>query len=128
MQIRVLEGEQTAKGITSAAKGVVLQGETAGNAEFEGLTLTLDGIRVYLHSNAAIPRLYLVARRGGYALYLQARLGPRVWLIAERSKQVRLFKRVETALAVCNQLEVASVVVMLHKPKQLQRDSDVLQV
>ncbi len=127
MQIRVIEDENSAKDSTSAAKPLALQYKPASNADFEGLFLTLDGMRVYLHSNAVFPRLYLVAWRGGYALYLQARIGPLVWLIAERSKQVRLFKRVETALAVCKQLEVGSVVVMLHEPKQLQRDSDVLQ-
>lgn len=127
MQIRVVDGAKPAKDCTSAAKLLPLQCELPRNADFEGLSLTLDGMRVYLLSNAAKPWLYLVAWHGGYALYLQARVGPRVWLIAERSKQVRVFKRLETALSVCKQLEAGSVVVMLQEPKHLQSETVVLQ-
>lgn len=81
---------EAAKHGISAASPPVLPCKPFKNADFEGLFLTLDGIRVYPHPNAAIPRLYLVALRDGYALYLQARVGPRVWLIAERSKRVRV--------------------------------------
>lgn len=40
--------------------------------------------------------------------------GPRVWLIAERSKQIRIFKRLETALLVSRQLGVNQVVAVLN--------------
>lgn len=112
---------------TAAAKVVSLQGGISSNAGFEGMQLMLDGMRIYLRSHVGYPRLFLVPCSGGFALCLQISHGPRVWLIAERSKQIRIFKRLETALSVCKQLEADQVVVMLQEPKQLQGDSDVLQ-
>ena len=73
----------------------------------------LEGMRIYLASQVGYPRLFLVPREDGFALYLQISHGPRVWLIAERSKRVRIFKRVETAFSVCTQLGADQFIVRL---------------
>ena len=102
-----------ARAATSGAKVVSLRGETSTNAGFDGMQLMLDGMRIYLRSRVGFPRVFLVPREVGFALCLQISHGPRVWLIAERSKRVRVFKRVQTALAVCKDLGADQVVVVL---------------
>ena len=81
--------------------------------DFNGTQLMLDGMRIFLRSRLGHARLYLVPCDGGHALFLQAAHGPRVWLIAEHSKRVRIFKRLEAALTVCQQLEATQVQVLL---------------
>jgi hypothetical protein len=104
---------RSARAGTAAAKVVALRGGTSTNAGFDGMQLMLDGMRVYLRSRVGYPRLLLVPREGGFGLCLQVAHGPRVWLIAERSKRVRIFRRLETAFAVCRGLEADQVVVLL---------------
>lgn len=112
---RGLSEVRSARCITSAAKVMALRGDTSTNAGFDGMQLMLDGMRVYLRSRVGYPRLFLVPRAGGFALCLQVSHGPRVWLIAERSKRVRVFKRVETAFSVCRALDAEQVVVLLNE-------------
>jgi hypothetical protein len=129
MQIRMVSGDDSAKHCTSAAKLLPLHGMVPDSAVFEGLHLMLEGMRIYMLSNVGSTWFSLVPWAGGYALFLRQRTGPRVWLIAERSKRVRIFRRVETALALCReQLEVHQVSVLLHAPSDLQQkvDSDAL--
>ncbi len=124
-EIRMVSGGDSAKHCISAAKVLSLRCKTTDSAVFEGQQFMLDGLRVYLRSMAN-SWLYLVPWAGGYALFLQTRNGPRVWLIAERSKRVRIFRRVETALALCReQLEVHQVNVLMHAPPDLQQKVDL---
>lgn len=116
MQNLMVSEAKPANAGTSAAKVVSLHGEAPTFAEFDGMHLMLDGMRIYLRSQAGHPRLFLVPQDGGFALCLQANHGSRVWLIAERSKRVRIFKRIETALEVCRSLEANRVVVELDEP------------
>ena len=109
-----------ARAATSGAKVVSLRGETSTNAGFDGMQLMLDGMRIYLRSRVGFPRVFLVPREVGFALCLQISHGPRVWLIAERSKRVRVFKRVQTALAVCKDLGADQVVVVLAEGEAVQ--------
>ncbi|MCX7153111.1 MAG: hypothetical protein NT115_11460 [Proteobacteria bacterium] len=102
-----------ARRIRAAAKVVALRGGTSINSGFDGMQLMLEGMRIYLASQVGYPRLFLVPREVGFALYLQISHGPRVWLIAERSKRVRIFKRVETAFAVCQELGADQFIVQL---------------
>lgn len=124
MEIRAVSGGDSAKHCTSAANVLPLRCKTPDFAVFEGLHFMLDGMRVYLRSMAN-SWLYLVPWADGYALFLQTRNGPRVWLIAERSKRVRIFRRVETALALCReQLDVQQVSILMHAPLDLQQKVD----
>lgn len=104
---------RSARSGRAAAKVVSLRGEMATNAGFDGMQLMLDGMRIYLRSRVGYPHLSLVPRDGGFALFMQISHGPRVWLIAERSKRVRIFKRVETAFSVCRQLGADRFSVLL---------------
>lgn len=125
MEIQMVSRGDSAKHCTSAAKVLPLRCRTPDSAVLEGLHFMLDGLRVYLRSMAN-SWLYLVPWAGGYALFLQTRNGPRVWLIAERSKRVRIFRRVETALVLCReQLEVHQVNILMHAPQDLQQKTDV---
>lgn len=112
-QSEELRQVRSARGVRAAAKVVSLRGGTTTNAGFEGMQLMLDGMRIYLASHVGYPKLWLAPRNGGYALFLQVSHGPRVWLIAERSKRVRIFKRLESALAVCVTFDTDRVVVLL---------------
>ncbi len=109
----------------AAAKVVALRGGTSINAGFDGMQLMLDGMRIYLASQVGYPRLFLVPRDVGFALYLQISHGPRVWLIAERSKRVRIFKRVETAFAVCQELGADQFIVQLKKDEPMKLGNNV---
>lgn len=104
---------RSARAVRASAKVVSLRGGSNTNAGFDGMQLMLDGMRIYLASQVGYPRLFLARRNGGYALFLQVSHGPRVWLIAERSRRVRIFKRFETAEAVCRQFDTDRVVVLL---------------
>ena len=84
------------------------------------MQLMLEGMRIYLRSRVGYPRVLLVPCDAGFALCLQISHGPRVWLIAERSKRVRVFKRVQTALAVCKDLGADQVVVVLAEGEAAQ--------
>jgi hypothetical protein len=108
-----LDGVRSARRGRVAAKVVSLRGGTSTNAGFEGKQLMLDGMRIFLASQVGYPRLFLARRNGGFALFLQVSHGPRVWLIAERSRRVRIFKRFETAETVCRQFDTDRVVVLL---------------
>lgn len=88
----------------------------------------LDGMRIYLASQVGYPRLFLIPRDVGFALYLQISHGPRVWLIAERSKRVRIFKRVETAFAVCRELGADQFVVLLKEDEPVKLWNDAQSV
>ena len=110
---RMLSERRSARAGTAAAKVVALRGGMATNAGFDGMQLMLEGMRIMVQSNVGWPRLFLVARESGYALFLQISHGPRVWLIAERSKRVRIFKQIETALGVCKELGAGRVAVLL---------------
>lgn len=59
------------------------------------------------------PTLTLVAVEGGYALRLEVRNRESCWLLAEKSGEVRVFKRAETALDLCRRVGVTSVTVHL---------------
>lgn len=131
MEIRVVSDRDSAKHCTSAAEVLPLRCKTPDSAVFEGLHLMLDGMRIYMQSNIGSTWISLVPWAGGYALYLRQRTGPRVWLIAERSKRVRIFRRVETALLLCREeLEVDQVSVLMRAPPDLQQkvDADALRV
>lgn len=97
-----------------AAKVGKLRGKWSSDAEFPGHYLMLDGLRIMRASGVGYPKVSLVPRSGGFALCLQISHGPRVWLIAERSKRVRIFKHVETALVVCKELGADQVVVVVN--------------
>lgn len=127
MQIRLVSDADTAKGCTSAAEVLSLQGDVAINAEFSGMHLMLDAMRVYIASNPGRIWLHLVPRAGGFALFLQVNRGIRVWLIAERTKRVRIFKRVETAFSVCCQLDARRLIVLLDDAPELQSEVGVSQ-
>lgn len=131
MQIRMVSDSDSAKHCTSAAEVLPLRCKTPDSTVFEGLHLMLEGMRIYMHSNIGSTWFYLVPWDGGHALFMQQRTGPRVWLIAERSKRVRIFRRVETALLLCReQLEVDQVSVLMRAPPDLQQkvDADALRV
>lgn len=126
MEIRMHPGDDSAKHCISVAKVLPSHGKVSDSAVFEGMHLMLDGMRIFMRSNIGNTWLSLVPWAGGYALFLRQRTGPRVWLIAERSKRVRIFRRIETALALCReQLEVEQVNVLMHVPENLQQKVDV---
>ena len=120
-----LQEVRSARGVRAAAKVVVLRGGRSTNAGFDGMQLMLDGMRIYLASQVGYPRLFLVPRDVGFALYLQISHGPRVWLIAERSKRVRIFKRVETAFAVCRELGADQFVVRVKEDDPVKLLNDI---
>ena len=49
-------------------------------------------------------------------------------MIAERSKRVRIFKRVETAFAVCREVGADQFVVLLKKDDPLKLSNDTQSV
>jgi len=114
-ELRRLSEVRSARAGTAAAKVVALRGEMVGNAGSGVGHLMLDGMRIMLQSRTGYPRLFLAPRDGGFGLFLQISHGPRVWLIAERSKRVRIFKRAETALPVCRSLGADRVLVLLER-------------
>lgn len=107
---RLLEVRSARAGV-AAATVVALRGNVRKSEGGQVLQLMLDGMRIMLQSKAGYPRLFLTPAGGGYGLCLQVSHGPRVWLIAERSKRLRVFKRIETALRVCRDLGADQVVV-----------------
>lgn len=107
-----LQEVRSARARVADAKVRSLRGGVSTNAGFEGHQLMLGGMRIMFESRVGYPRLFMVPRNGGFALFLQISHGPRVWLIAERSKRVRIFKRVETAFPVCEELGSDRVVIL----------------
>lgn len=75
--------------------------------------LHLEGFRLLLGARSfGVAALQSVP--GGVAFKI-TNPGAVVWLIAEQSKQVRVFKRADTALNLCRQLGLKSVTVELHE-------------
>src|SRR5688500_17728607 len=90
-----LSAIRSARARVAAAKVVALRGDMTGNAVGY---LMLDGMRIMGQSRVGYAKVELIARDGGFALCLQISHGPRVWLITERSKRVRVWKRIDTAI------------------------------
>ena len=99
------------------AKVGVLRGKEGGFAGVEGSVLMLNGMRALIAARVGHSRLVLVKRDGGFALRFEAAYCPHVWLIAERSQRLRIFKSVETAVGVCRELGVPEVHVLLGAPE-----------
>lgn len=121
-----LEVVRSARRVKAAAKVVSLRGGESVNAGFEGMHLMLDGMRVYLASKLGYPKVRLVPREGGFALFLDISHGPRVWLIAEHSKRVRIFARVETAFVVCRQLGADRFTVFCDDPDAVRKTMEAV--
>lgn len=84
---------------------------------FQGTGLLLSSFRALVEGLGDSARVRLITIEGGYALkavvgFYTKRAGT-YWLVSEHSKRLRVFKRVDTALALCNQFGLASVVIDL---------------
>ncbi len=82
------------------------------NDNFKGLTLQpfmalLKGMD-WVKSTLTMVRL-----DGGYGLFLEVQHKIPLWLFAEKSGQVRLFRRADTALELCLRWGVSTVSVKL---------------
>lgn len=116
---------RSARNAKSSAKLHVLQAQASRSSEFQGKFLTFAAMRIYIESGPGFRILCLVPVAGGYALYLQLSRsfvdrGELVWLVAERSKRIRVFKRAETAFAVCKSLQANEVRVLLDREPNLK--------
>lgn len=88
--IETEQEQQDLGGMTLAALRVLVKGMGRG------------GVYITLHQ-----------RDGGYAMHYAMLRHSGGWLIAEHSKQVRIFRKVETALSVARQLGVKKLEVAL---------------
>ena len=100
------------------AKVGVLRGGRSDSPDYPGAVLMLDGMRSLLATRVGYSRVVLVRRPEGFALCVEPSHCERIWLVAEHSKRVRIFKRLETAVTVCELLG-ASVALVELEPRQL---------
>ena len=75
--------------------------------------LQLDALRALLQVPRNVGRLSVHSVDDGYIVGALMHGGVMVWLVAERSKKVRIFKRADTALSLCRQLGFKTVQVEL---------------
>lgn len=94
-----------------------LRGGLSGFAEFPGSVLMLDGLRALLAVRMGYSKVVLVRQPKGFALCIEPSHCERIWLIAERTKRVRIFKSFDAAAAVCGVLGATDVRVELVPPQ-----------
>lgn len=84
---------------------------------FCGTGLLLSSFRALVAGLGDSVRVKLVTIEGGYALTADVGFGTRragtYWLVSEHSQRLRVFKRVDTALALCHQFGLASIAIDL---------------
>lgn len=84
---------------------------------FQGTGLLLSSFRALIVGLGNSARVRLVTIEGGYALKADVGFGVKpagtYWLVSEHSQRLRVFKRVDTALALCHQFGLASIVIDL---------------
>lgn len=115
---KLIKSDGIAKLDSVSAKPSFLPDGTLQTSETEaGVILHL--LRVALRSNLGYPNVFLTERDRGYALFFKfGHHGPRVWLIAEHSKCPRIFKRADTAFALCRDLGLSRLVVRFNELDQ----------
>jgi hypothetical protein len=112
---RGLEAVRAARRRNAAAKVEVLRGGRCDQPGFEGMQLMLEGMRIMLASRIGWVRVFAVPIEGGYALCLQVSHGPRVWLIAEKSKRVRVFRALESLVRTAVALRADHVILQVNR-------------
>lgn len=92
-------------------------GENMELLGFWGTGLLLSSFRALVEGLGDSVRVRLVTIEGGFALKADVGFGIKragtYWLVSEHSQRLRVFKRVDTALALCQQFGLASIVIDL---------------
>lgn len=87
----------------------------------EGRGLMLAAFRSLVEGLRGHSRVALVPVEGGFVLRATVGQMPSCWLVAERSQELRVFRRAETAFGVCRQMGLGQVTVDLAEPQPLVR-------